>query len=138
MELPQPLADISIQPSSNQLQPEVVQPPYDNSIKKNPDAQAIPARVEVEQKEDRDERVKRVVCFRCGEKGHYANRGSTKQGSQDGYAKRVCFVCSKEGHYTNGCPTKCKMTRSCDLGLYCLKCAEDGHLASWCEKEGDK
>jgi len=60
-----------------------------------------------------------------------------KRGSQEGYAKRVCFVCSKEGHYTNGCPTKCKMTRSCDLGLYCLKCGKDGHLASWCEKEDD-
>ena len=25
-----------------------------------------------------------------------------------------------------------RMTRSRDLGLYCLKCGEDGHLASWC------
>ena len=102
VELPQPLADTSVQPSSNQLQPEVVPPPYDNSIKKNPDAQAIPPRVEMEQKESRDEHVKRVVCFKCGENGHYANRCSTKRGSQDGYAKRVCFVCSKEGHYANG------------------------------------
>ena len=108
MELPQPLMDRSVQSNSNQSQPKVVQPPYDHSIKKNPDAQAIPPRVEVEQKEDRDERVKRVVCFRCGEKGHYANRCSTKRGSQDGYAKRVCFVCSKEGHYASRCPTKRK------------------------------
>ena len=28
-------------------------------------------------------------------------------------------------------------TRSRDLGLYCLKCGEDRHLASWCEKEND-
>ena len=32
---------------------------------------------------------------------------------------------------------KRKMTRSRDLGLYCLKCGEDGHLVSWCEKEDD-
>ena len=30
-----------------------------------------------------------------------------------------------------------RMTRSRDLGLYCLKCGEDGHLASWCEKKND-
>ena len=137
VELPQPLVDRSVQPSSNQLQPEVVQPPYDNSIEKNPDAQAIPQRVEMEQKESRDGRVKRVVCFKCGEKGHYASRCSTKRGSQDEYAKRMCSVGSKEGHYANRCPTKRKKTRSRDLGLYCLKCGEDGHLASWCEKEND-
>ena len=124
VELPQPLADRSVQPSSNQLQPEVVQPPYDNSIEKNPDAQAIPQRVEMEQKESRDGRVKRVVCFKCGEKGHYASRCSTKRGSQDEYAKRMCSVGSKEGHYANRCPTKHKKTRSRDLGLYCLKCGE--------------
>ena len=124
VELPQPLADRSVQPSSNQLQPEVVQPPYDNSIEKNPDAQAIPQRVEMEQKESRDGRVKRVVCFKCGEKGHYASRCSTKRGSQDEYAKRMCSVGSKEGHYANRCPTKHKKTRSHDLGLYCLKCGE--------------
>ena len=135
VELPQPLADRSVQPSSNQLQPEVVQPPYDNSIEKNPDAQAIPQRVEMEQKESRDGRVKRVVCFKCGEKGHYASRCSTKRGSQDEYAKRMCSVGSKEGHYANRCPTKRKKTRSRDLGLYCLKCGEDGHLANWCEKK---
>ena len=75
MELPQPLANRSVQPNSNQLQTEVVQPPYDN---KNPDAQAIPPRVEMEQKESRDGRFKRVMYFRCDEKCHYANRCSTK------------------------------------------------------------
>jgi len=115
VELPQPLADRSVQPSSNQLQPEVVQPPYDNSIEKNPDTQAIPQRVEMEQKESLDGRVKRVVCFKCGEKGHYASRCSTKRGSQDEYAKRMCSVGSKEGHYANRCPTKRKKTRSRDL-----------------------
>ena len=49
----------------------------------------------------------------------------------------MCFISSKEGHYANGCPTKHKKTRSRDLGLYCLKCGEDGHLASWCEKEDE-
>ena len=48
VELPQPLPDRRVQPSSNQLQPKVVQPLYSNSIKKNPAAQAIPPRVEVE------------------------------------------------------------------------------------------
>ena len=75
MELPQPLANRSVKPNSNQLQTEVVQPPYDN---KNPDAQAIPPRVEMEQKESRDGRVKRVTCYKCGEKGHHANRCPTK------------------------------------------------------------
>ena len=28
-------------------------------------------------------------------------------------------------------------TGSHDLGLYCLKCGEDRHLARWCEKEDD-
>ena len=79
MELPQPLADRSVQPSSNQLQPEVVQPPYDNSIKKNPGAQAIPPRVEMQHKGNRDGRIKRVLCYKCGGKGHYANRCSTKR-----------------------------------------------------------
>jgi len=77
------------------------------------------------------------MCYKCGEKGHYGNRCSTKRGSQDGFAKRVCFISSKEGHYANGCPTKHKKIRSRDLGLYCLKCGEDGHLASWCEKEDE-
>ena len=49
----------------------------------------------------------------------------------------MCSVGSKEGHYANRCPTKRKKTRSRDLGLYCLKCGEDEHLASWCEKEDD-
>ena len=61
VELPQPLMDRSVQSNSNQSQPKVVQPPYDHSIKKNPDAQGIPPRVEVEQKEDRDERVKKSM-----------------------------------------------------------------------------
>ena len=78
MELLQPLADRIVQPSSNQLQPEVVQPPYDNSIKKNPGAQAIPPRVEMQQKGNRDGRIKRVMCYKCGEKGHYDNRCPTK------------------------------------------------------------
>ena len=106
IELPQPLAHRSMQPSSNQPQPKVFQPPHDNSIKKNPDAQAVPPRVVVKQEGCQDRHVKRIVCFKCSEKGHYANR----------------------------CPTRRERTRSHDLGLYCLKCGEDGHLASWCKK----
>jgi len=83
IELPQPLPDRGVQLSSNQPQPKVVQPPHDNSIKKNPDAQAVPPRVEVEQKEGRDECIKRIVCFRCGERGHYANRCPTKRKKMD-------------------------------------------------------
>ena len=49
-ELPQLLADNGTQLSSNQPQPKVVQPPYDNSVKNNSDAQAIPPRVMVGQK----------------------------------------------------------------------------------------
>ena len=108
MELPQPLADNGTQLSSNQPQPKVVQPPCDNSIKRNSAAQVIPPKARVEPK-----------------------------GSQDGYVKRVCFGCGEKGHYANRCPTKCKRTRSRDLGLYCLKCGEDRHFASWCEKEDD-
>jgi len=101
MELPQPLADNGTQLSSNKPQPKDVQPPYDNSIKKNPDAQVVPPRVEVEQK-----------------------------GVRDGHVKGVCFKCGKEGHYANKCPMKRKRTRSRDARLYCLKYGEDGHLAS--------
>ena len=103
------MTDRSVQPSSNQPQHKVVQPPYDNCIMKNPNAQAVPLRVVVKQKGCQDGCVKRIVCFKCSEKGHYANR----------------------------CPTKHKKTRSRDLVLYCLKCGEDGHLASWSEKEDD-
>ena len=76
---------------------------------KNPDAQAVPPRVVVKQEGCQDRHVKRIVCFKCSEKGHYANR----------------------------CLTRRERTRSHDLGLYCLKCGGDGHLASWCEKEDD-
>ncbi|KAG2588543.1 hypothetical protein PVAP13_5NG340562 [Panicum virgatum] len=79
MELPQPLADNGTQLSSNQPQPKVVQPPCDPSAKKDPDVQPIPPRVVEEQKTSRDGRVKRIVCFKCGEKGYYANRCSTKR-----------------------------------------------------------
>ena len=99
--LPQPLVDSSTQPSSNEPQPKVAQPPHNTSIKRNPGAQVIPPRARVEHK-----------------------------GSRDGYVKRVCFGCGEEGHYANRCPTKRKRTRSCDLGLYCLKYGEDGHLVS--------
>ncbi|RLM58680.1 hypothetical protein C2845_PM18G06290 [Panicum miliaceum] len=106
MELPEPLVHSSTQPCSNQLQPKVVQLPHDNSIKKNPDAQIASRRSMVEQK-----------------------------GSQNGYVKGVRFKCGEEDHYVNKCPTKRKVTWSCDAGLYCLKCGEDGHLDSWCAKE---
>ena len=131
VKLPQLLADRSVQPSSNQSQPEVVQPLCDNSVKKNPDAQAIPPRVKMEQKKSRDGRDKGVVCFRCGEKGHYANRCSIKQGSQDGYAKRVCFVCSKEGHYANRCSTK-RGSHDGFVKRVCFRCGEEGHYANEC------
>jgi hypothetical protein len=78
MELPQPLADNGTQLSFNQPQPKVVQPPCDPSAKKDPDVQAIPPRVVEEQKSSRDGRIKRVMCYKCGEKGHYANRCPTK------------------------------------------------------------
>ena len=78
MELPQPLADNGTQLSSNQPQPKVVQPPCDHCIKKDPDVQAIPPRVVEEQKSRRDGHIKRVMCYKCDEKGHYANRCPTK------------------------------------------------------------
>ena len=109
MELPQPLVDNCAQLSFNQPQPKVVQHPCDHSIEKDPDVQAIPPKVVEEQKSSWDRCIKRVMCYKCGEKGHYANQ----------------------------CPTKCKRTRSRDARLYCLKCGEDEQLASWCEKEDD-
>jgi hypothetical protein len=41
----------------------------------------------------------------------------TSEQSQEKSIKRLCF--------------------RCDDGLYCLKCGEYGHLASWCAKEDD-
>ena len=79
IELPQPLAYNGTQLSFNQSQPKVVQPPCDPSAKKDPDVLAIPLRVVEEQKSSRDERIKRVLCYKCGEKGHYANRCFTKR-----------------------------------------------------------
>ena len=87
MELPQPLADNGTQLSFNQPQPKVVQPPCDPSAKKDPDVHAIPPRVVEEQKSSRDGRIKRVMCYKCGEKGHYANRCPTKRESRNGYAR---------------------------------------------------
>jgi len=104
MELPQPLADNGTQLSFNQPQPKDVQSPCDHSIKKDPVVQAIPPRVVEEQKSSQDGHIKRVLCYKCGEKGHYANRCPTRRESQDGYAKRVCFGCGKEGHYADRCP----------------------------------
>jgi hypothetical protein len=57
--------------------------------------------------------------------------------SQDKSIKRLCFRCGKEGHYVNNCPTKCKRILPNHDGLYCLKCGENRHLASWCAKEDD-
>ena len=121
VELPQPLADNGTQLSFNQPHPKVVQPPCDPSAKKDPDVQAIPPRVVEEQKSSQDGCIKRVLCYKCGEKGHYANKCPTKRESRDGYAKRVCFGCGNEGHYADSCPTKHKKTRSSDARLYCLK-----------------
>lgn len=87
MELPQPLADNGTQLSFNQPHPEVVRPPCDPSAKKDPDVQAIPPRVVEEQKSSRDGCIKRVMCYKCGEKGHYANRCPTKRESRNGYAR---------------------------------------------------
>ena len=77
MELPEPLVHSSTQPCSNQLQPKVVQPPHDNSIKKNPDAQIASRRAMVEQKGSPNGYVK-GVCFKCGEEGHYVNKCANK------------------------------------------------------------
>ena len=79
MELPQPLADNGTQLSFNQPQPKVVQSPCDHSIKKDPVVQAIPPRVVEKRKSSQDGRIKRVLCYKCGKKGHYANRCSTKR-----------------------------------------------------------
>ena len=68
MELPQPLADNGTQLSFNQPQPKVVQPSCDPSPKKDTDVQAIPPRVVEEQKSSWDGRIKRVMCYKCGEK----------------------------------------------------------------------
>ena len=132
------MADRGVQPNSNQSQPKVVQPPYDNSIKKNPGAQAIPPRVEMEHKSNRDGRIKRVMCYKCGEKGHYANRCPTKQGGQDGCPAiscergnipQQCCNRSKSGHHTRRCPAK----RSVDMSQWsCYNCGKKGLLAEQC------
>ena len=87
MEFPQQLADSNTRLSFNQPQPKVVQSPCDHSIKKDPVVQAIPPRVVEEQKSSQDGHIKRVLCYKCGEKGHYANRCPTKRESRNGYAR---------------------------------------------------
>ena len=97
MELPQPLADRSVQPSSNQLQPEVVQPPYDNSIKKNPGAQAIPPKVEMQHKGNRDGRIKRVLCYKCGEKATMPIDVPQSEEARMGLLKECVLTVVKKG-----------------------------------------
>ena len=137
LELPQPLANSRTQSSFNQPQPKAVQPPHDNSIKKNHDVQ----RVMVEQKNSPDGclaisceqgNISQQCCNRS-KLGHHTRRCPTKQDVDN--TQWSCYNCGKGGHYAHSCPTKHKKTRSHDLGLYCLKCGEDGHLASWCEKK---
>ena len=86
MELPQPLADDGTQLSSNQPQPKVVQPPYDNSVKNNSDAQAIPPRVMVGQKGGPD--------------------GCLATSCEQGNNPIQCCNCSKSGHHTRRCLAK--------------------------------
>ena len=136
LELPQPLADSRTQSSFNQPQPKAVQPPHDNSIKKNHDVQ----RVMVEQKNSPDGclaisceqgNISQQCCNRS-KLGHHTRRCPAKRDVDN--TQWSCYNCGKGGHYAHSCPTKHKKTRSHDLGLYCLKCGEDRHLASWCEK----
>ena len=54
-----------------------------------------------------------------------------------GSATVMCYKCGEKVHYANKCPMKRKRSRSRDARLYCLECGEDGHLASWCEKDDD-
>ena len=136
LELPQPLADSRTQSSFNQPQPKAAQPPHDNSIKKNHDVQ----RVMVEQKNSPDGclaisceqgNISQQCCNRS-KLGHHTRRCPAKRDVDN--TQWSCYNCGKGGHYAHSCPTKHKKTRSHDLGLYCLKCGEDEHLASWCEK----
>ena len=137
LELPQPLADSRTQSSFNQPPPKTVQPPHDNSIKKNHDVQ----RVMVEQKNSPDGclaisceqgNISQQCCNRS-KLGHHTRRWPAKRDVDN--TQWSCYNCGKGGHNAHSCPTKHKKTRSHDLGLYCLKCGEDGHLASWCEKK---
>ena len=137
LELPQPLADSRTQSSFNKPPPKTIQPPHDNSIKKNHDVQ----RVMVEQKNSPDGclaisceqgNISQQCCNRS-KLGHHTRRCPAKRDVDN--TQWSCYNCGKGGHYAHSCPTKHKKTRSHDLGLYCLKCGEDGHLASWCEKK---
>ncbi|EIM84284.1 uncharacterized protein STEHIDRAFT_20747, partial [Stereum hirsutum FP-91666 SS1] len=93
-----------------------------------------------------------MVCFKCGEDDHNANRCP--------YGGRVCFKCKRAGHLAMECPQKqCTVchgighsrdvcpTKICHVGLRrmqticvtCLpnstlqKCSAPGHIASECE-----
>ena len=52
-----------------------------------------------------------VLCFRCGQKGHYAGNCDHPKGKliklgADGRWPLTCFNCWKEGHKTYQCPSK--------------------------------
>eukprot|EP00996_Jenningsia_fusiforme_P002401 NODE_3231_length_1020_cov_20.491246_g2972_i0.p1 GENE.NODE_3231_length_1020_cov_20.491246_g2972_i0~~NODE_3231_length_1020_cov_20.491246_g2972_i0.p1 ORF type:complete len:270 (-),score=40.47 NODE_3231_length_1020_cov_20.491246_g2972_i0:124-933(-) len=61
-----------------------------------------------------DEALANVLCFRCGEKGHYANHCMNERKKTDigenyqryGGGNVTCFYCGQQGHKISECPTK--------------------------------
>jgi hypothetical protein len=59
----------------------------------------------------------KIVCFKCGEKGHKSNACNKDE--------KRCFRCGKKGHTI----TDCKHT-----DVVCFNCNEEGHIGSQCKK----
>lgn len=64
-----------------------------------------------------------LTCFKCNEKGHYANECPTKKSINS----VICYKCNEKGHYSNDCVNQKNIA-----SIMCYKCNEKGHYAINC------
>lgn len=80
-------------------------------------------------------------CFKCGEKGHYANEcgqfSNTSYSTTSKINNMTCFKCGKKGHYANGCNQSTSIDYYTLHGpnsnnLTCFNCGKIGHYSNKC------